>query len=275
MKHWIVVIVSFLSVKSYSQYYLNDIVANNQSNQHYILLKQNKVRKVKAFNYGANNELIEGFNVEQELSADSRSMTLTTNLPNRPGSVITNYFANNKISKTTEVSNNLETTTTYLYNEKGLIKSITSITIDTSVNYTSTETHLWNYNEQQQPVVMLKVKNRTDTTRIEFILDEHGNAVEEHWRKKGAVLETYYYYYDAKNELTDVVRFNAKYKKLLPDYLYDYNAKGQIITMKQLSSGGNHYLVWKYEYKENGLKERETCYDNANNLMGRVEYGYQ
>ena len=122
---------------------------------------------------------------------------------------------------------------------------------------------------------MLKIKNRLDTTQVELIKDEQGLIVEEHWKKKNRKLETYYYYYDAKNQLTDIVRYHSRLRKLLPDYLYEYDDKGRVSQMTQVSMSSSSYIVWKYTYNEKGMKQKEAGFDKEKKLVGRIEYTYE
>jgi len=282
MKLLLLPVALFFSVISYGQYYYNDVIANMQGNTQYQLLRSNHIKKMKTFNYDGNGELTEGFSIEEEISGDGRKITLTTNIPNRPGSVLTSYFEKDKLKRTSEKTselgrhNSVETNTSYEYNEKGLLQKVSSVTADTTADdANNAEIHLWSYNDQNKPVQMLKIKGGHDTTYINFVFDEHGNVAEEHWKRNNREMEAYYYYYDASNRLTDVVRFNTRARKLLPDYLYEYDAEGRITQMTQVTNGGNNYFIWKYTYKPNGLKEREECFDNNKVLVGKVEYGYQ
>ena len=58
----------FFFSKSYSQYYYNDIVANSLSNQQFKLIKQAKIKTIKAISYDPNGEVTEGFTIEQQIS---------------------------------------------------------------------------------------------------------------------------------------------------------------------------------------------------------------
>ncbi|TAE19514.1 MAG: hypothetical protein EAY72_00235, partial [Bacteroidetes bacterium] len=74
--------------------------------------------------------------------------------------------------------------------------------------------------------------------------------------------------------LTDIVRYNNKAKKLLPDFLYEYDATGQLVQTTQVLTGSNNYFIWKYSYQENGLKLKEECFDKQGLLVGYVTYSY-
>ncbi|MEK7198766.1 MAG: hypothetical protein AAB212_02445, partial [Bacteroidota bacterium] len=172
-------------------------------------------------------------------------------------------------------SNGIETKTAYSYTEKGQINQLLFTTTDTALKSSSTELHEWNNTESGQPLSMLKIKNRTDTLFIVLVTDEKGLVAEEHWKRKNRDIETYYYYYDTKNQLTDIVRYNAGLKKLIPDFQYEFDTTGRVRQMIQVSMGSASYLIWKYTYNEKGLKIKETCFDKEKKLVGRIEYTYE
>jgi hypothetical protein len=269
----VLIIVCFYSFAN-GQYYYNDIVANTLSNQQFKLIKQARIKTIKAISYEPSGEVTQGFNIEQAISSDFRKTVTTTSLQNNNSSTLTVTYENNRVKKSVDENHKVETTNTFTYNEKGLPTTITSNTTDTAVKITSNEVHIWNYNTNNIPTLLLKIKNKIDTTFIEFVYDEKGNVGEERWKRKGRVFETYYYYYNDKNQVTDIVRFNTRAKQMLPDYLYEYDDKGRISKMTQVTNGGSNYLVWTYTYNDKGLKETEICYNKQKQLVGSIEYGY-
>ena len=273
------ILLSFILVLSlsagYSQYYFNDVVSTQMSNDQYKLLRSNKIHKVKAMSYEADNSVTEGFSVEEEISLDGKRIIQTTSLSGGKPSVINRFYDLNKLKRTQTLFNGIETKTDYTYTDKGSLQKIVISTTDTAMKATTVEAHEWIYNEAGQPLSMLKIKNRTDTMLIELIKDENGLIIEEHWKKKNRTLETYYYYYDTKNQLTDIVRFNARLKKLLPDFQYEYDANGRVSQMTQVSMSSSSYLIWKYTYNEKGLKQKEVGFDKERKLAGRIEYTYE
>ena len=116
---------------------------------------------------------------------------------------------------------------------------------------------------------MWKIKNKTDTTYVTFVIDEKGNVTEEHSTRKSKPLPTYYYYYDDKNRLTDIVRFNESAKRLLPDYIFEYDEDGRISSVVIVPESGSEYEKWFYSYYENGLKGQEACYNKKTGTTGK------
>ena len=264
----------FFTTVSFGQYYYNDVVANTLSNQQFKLLKQARVKKIQAISYDPNGNITQGFTIEQELSPDFRKSTTNTILTDNTNSILTVTYENNRVKKTVDVNHKVETNNTFLYNDKGLLVTITSNTSDTAVKANSNEVHFWSYNATNQPTLLQKIKNKTDTTTVYFTYDEKGNIGEERWKRKGRVLETYYYYYNDKNLVTDIVRFNNRVKQMLPDFLYEYDEKNRVSKMTQITNGGSNYFVWTYTYNDRDLKQSETCYNKQKQLVGKIVYQY-
>jgi hypothetical protein len=269
----LILFVAFLSIikDSFSQYYYNDIITTQQTNKQYLLLKNNHVQKVSALSYEANGELTDNFMLEQQISANNTIAT-TTEYPSTGKSVSTSFYENDKVVKTINNGENIESTTTYTYNANNL-ETLTTQVQDTFMNNSSQEAHQWQY-EDNQPVKMLLIKDNKDTTVVEFVKDEQGNIGEEHWRKNGRLVEKYFYYYNDQHQLTDIVRFNARAQRLLPDFLFEYDNNGTLIQLTQIPQGSDNYLVWQYIYLPNGLKQKELCFNKQKQPLGRIEYSY-
>src|SRR5258708_1362030 len=102
--------------------------------------------------------------------------------------------------------------------------------------------------EKVKTVQMIKIKNRVDTTYVTFVPDDKGNVGEERSVHRGNPEPTVYYYYDDNNRLTDVVRYNPVAKRLLPDYIFEYDAQNRLATMLVTTGGGTDYQKWNYTY---------------------------
>ncbi len=257
-----------------AQYYYNDVLATQQSNAQQQILATNKIKKVVAICKENDNSASDGFIVEQTISKDANEIVTITKTSATVSSSLFSYYSNGKITKTKTVSKDIFTVTDYLYNDNGSIQSILSSTTDTFMNSFTSESHIWLYNEQQQPTKMYRIKNNTDTTFVEFVLDENKMVAVENWKRNGRYTEAYYYYYNDKKQLTDIVRYNKNADKMLPDFMYEYDANGRVKQMVQVLAAGKNYNTWRYSYLENGLKQKETCYDKQKQLVGIIEYTY-
>jgi len=258
----------------YGQYYFNDIVATQQGNQNYQILRTNKVKKVIATSFEQDNTPTEGFLLSQTLSIDGKKLVTQSGTISGKKNQVTSFFELGKLKKTQSFSNGIDNKMEYAYNEKGQLKQLILNSGDTSVKYKSNETREWKYLANGQLLSVLKIKNNADTTEALLVLDEKGNVVEEHWKKKQKEIDTYYYYYNTANQLTDIVQYNTRLKKLVPVYVFEYDTNGSLQQMTQLSLGGK-YLVWKYSYNSKGLKLMETCFDQENKILGKITYQYE
>ncbi|WP_133472801.1 hypothetical protein [Sediminibacterium goheungense] len=256
-----------------AQYYFNDIVSIRQGNEQYKVWRAQKIAAIKTISYEPDNSITEGLTVNQEISRDGKKVTITT-VNNNQTSVTVNTYDLGVLKRTQTNNKNISNKTDYTYDAQGRISKVSLSTIDTFMNSTQAEIHEWTYDEFGAPVSMLKIKNQSDTVMVQFIKDEQGNIGEERWQKKGRTIESYYYYYNTNRQLTDIVRYNSKLKKLLPDFIYEYNTAGQPSQMTQFSLGSNNYFVWKYTYNDKGLKTQEICSDKSKMQVGRIEYQY-
>ncbi len=267
--------LNFLLVQSLSaQFFYNDIIVNKEGNKQFERLTKLGIKKIKALNYLTDNQLAEGFFIEQAVDSVAQTLTTVTRIPNRTDAKQISYFKNNLLQKTFETNNIIEINNVFNYDANQLLTSVHSLTNDTTIDYSNAEVHFWQYNAAKKPIKMLKVKNNIDSTTVELRFDENGQVSEEHWFVKNREIEVYFYYYD-KNLLTDIVRYNPFKKKLTPEFVFEYNEQNQITQMTQFRQGGNEFFIWKYSYLPNGLKEKEICFDSNENFVGKVVYQYE
>jgi YD repeat-containing protein len=274
MRFLIVAIVLLISLNAFNQYYYNDLVALKMSTRQYSLLKDNNVKSVKAVSYESNDQLTEDFRLEQQINQGAKIITTYSNHPSSGEVVTNNFYDNGRLIKTVDSSGNVKTTTTYQYDAEGKVDNILTQTNDAFMNSTSSELHKWNYNDDK-PTYMLRVKDNRDTTLIELSYDEEGNVAQENWKRKDKTVQSYFYYYNDTHQLTDIVRYNTKAQKMLPDFLFEYDSNGNLTQMTQVPSGSSDYTVWQYVYDDKGLKQKEVAYNKQKQLLGRVEYRYQ
>ncbi|WP_288073179.1 hypothetical protein [Hydrotalea sp.] len=273
--HYFSLIILFMSCQwAHAQYYYNDIIAAKQSIQNYIHIKNQKIKSIDVQSFDENNEPAKGFALQQLFTNNWTKMILSTQNATGEKSTLITYYKNNLVNNTIERTNHIETTTNYTHDAKNNITEILSVTKDSTYHYQNTEKHIWHYLSGGAPADMIKIKNNLDTTFVHFTYDEHGNVAEEKWIRMGRLIETYYYYYNDMHLLTDIVRFNRNARKLLPDYLFEYNSMRQLSSMTQISPNNNSYLVWNYSYNSAGLKEEDICRNKENQLVARFKYVY-
>jgi YD repeat-containing protein len=256
-----------------SQYYYKDIVLTRQNQQNWKIFHDLKVKQADIKSLDANNEPTDGFSCIQTISGDFSTITTYTKSANTPAStMITYYDRNGRMIRTTDTSDTFKSTTEYTYNDNGQVTSLLNNSVQTDNQVGATEKHLWLY-EGNQLKKMIKIKGETDTTIVNLIKDEKGNIIEEKSVREGQSLPSIYYYYDNEGRLTDIVRYNQKAGRLLPDYVFEYFSD-RISSMIFVPAGSSDYQKWIYQYAENGLKINETCYDKKKQLVVKINYEY-
>lgn len=267
--------LAFLFISSaLGQYYFNDLLATAQSQAQYQLLRANKVKKITAISFEEDGSANEKFLLEQELTMDGKKLSTKSGIQSGKTSTVTSFFELSKLKRTLSNSNGIDNKMEYFYDNTGKLIKLSLTSGDTAVKYSTQENRDWVYGANGLPASIVKVKNKIDSSVAKIVIDEEGNVAEEQWSRKNTPLETYYYYYDQQHRLTDIVRYNQKLKKLVPDYVFEYDTKGKLAQMTQLSGSGQ-YFTWQYEYNEKGLKWKETCRDNERKLVGKIEYKYE
>lgn len=272
------VLSSVLIAYSFSvnaQYYYKDIVSSNQLQVEMGRYKENKIRTVNIKSYEDDGSPSEGFFAQRKITKDyKRTELLTRSNISAPSILISSFNEKGQLLQTHDSSEIAVTTNIYQYNVEGKISNIISTIRSKDDDFTSEihEQHVYTYNEKGLPEKMTRVKNFRDSTIVLFAPDEHGNIAIEKDTRSGT---KYYYYYDAKNRLTDVVQENDFKIRMYPDYIFEYNnTAGLISQMTTTEEGGNNYYVWKYTY-DNGLRIKERCFTKERKLLGTIEYEYK
>lgn len=263
-----------LSLPASSQYYYKDIIGTKESTATMAAYKAAKVRTVTLKSFTLNNAPIDNLSIRQEfLPAQQALQTVTKSEYTSPSYLTTYADAAGRMVKTTDSTDGIVNTTTYTYNTAGKLTTV-SFTAGDTLAATKTDDHLWQYDAKGQPSKMLRIKNGRDTAVVTFKVDEAGNVIEEQERRRALTDEPYYYYYDASNRLTDIVRYNKKARRLLPESMFEYSDKNQITQRITVPQGSDDYLIWRYAYDAKGLKTKEVIFNKQKEQTGKVEYVY-
>ncbi len=258
-----------------AQYYYKDILSNKQLLADMASYKLNKVKAINIKSFEDDGSSSEGFFCQKKFSKDYSKATLFTRSQISGASLLSSIFNDNgKLLQTYDSSDISVTVNQYSYDFMDRIHSIVSTIRSQDDDFTNTirEEHIWHYNETGQAEKMIRIKNNTDSTTILFALDENDNVGIEKDTRSGT---KYYYYYDGKRRITDVVQENDFKTRMLPDYLFEYNnSSGLLSQMTSTEEGGNYYYIWKYTY-DNGLRVKEKCFNKEKRLMGSIEYEYK
>jgi YD repeat-containing protein len=269
------ILISFIAHTAYSQHYYNDLMMTNEIVKKRAIYLANKVRSVKMTSFDGNNQPIEGFGGTQSISNDFATITTETSTSISGSDEITHFFNDKgQLTQSIDTTDGNKVIIQYTYDANNFITSITNTSFSPG-GYSTREQHLWFYNKAGKPEKMLKVKNSSDTTIVNFKLDDKENVGEERSVHAGTEQPVVYYYYDDKGRLTDVVRYNSRVKKLLPDYIFEYDEAGRTATMLVTTGGGVDYQKWYYRYDDKGLKQKDECYSKNKMMIGKIEYKYQ
>ncbi|PWU00560.1 MAG: hypothetical protein C5B52_08680 [Bacteroidetes bacterium] len=269
------IISSFTETVS-AQYFYRDIILTSQNRDNQQLFKKNKVTQIELKSFEANGEPTERFVCEQNFNSTySVSRTFTNGELTGPSSLTSYYNGQGQLYRTVDSSRQSMSTNDYKYDSLGRVIQITNNSFGYGDKVKETEVHLWSYNSRSCPEKMLRIKNGSDSTTVKFNCDDKGNVIDEESFWRGASRDKIYYYYDSSNHLTDIVRYNERAKKLLPDYIFEYDGNNQLTQMITVQQGSSDYLTWRYNYNEKGLKTKEICYDKQKQLLGRIEYEYE
>jgi YD repeat-containing protein len=276
-------VLLFVSAIAHAQYYYDDLMDVQELTARMENYIRQKVGTISAAGYDPQGQKTTDFNEWHEVDADSFLLKIST----RNGFQVKKqyfYFDNRfHLISITDSSGDIKSITRYTYDANERIVSIKTETDDLLSDFTKTEDHEWIYNSRGVPEKMWKIVNGTDSMEYRFTSDENGNVLDEQFYRRGEGIDPVYYYYNNKNQLTDIVRYNKWARQLLPDYMFEYDDKGNVIQkVTMLSITNPDFLTWRYIYNEKNLKTREALFrrekgatGNAGYILtGRIEYSY-
>jgi YD repeat-containing protein len=263
------------SFQTNAQYFYKDIWSNGQLMKEFSILKNENLKTVKIKSFEDDGEPSEGFFCEKKINKNyTQSEMISRSYITGQSLLISDYNKEGRPVKTTDNTPTTTSTTHYEYDGNGRLTNVQTVTKADDDSGEITETHEYVYNENS-PVKMLCKKNNVLISTIHFVSDANGNVIEENAEGNNSTGKKYFYYYDDKNRLTDVVHFNERARRLLPDYMYEYNSFNQPNQMISTEEGGNNYFIWKYTYNDKNLRETEKCFSKEKRLLGTIEYVYK
>jgi YD repeat-containing protein len=275
MKIAILPVTLFLVISASAQYYYNDIISTMETNRQMQTFLTNRVRMVSATGFDQNGVRSTEFSEVQEIRENGKALRYSSRNGTSYSAYYSRFDGQNRLSSITDSSTSVRSVTTYSYDAAGRIARIENKVSDSANDFSQVEVHSWIYNAEGQPQKMWRVINGSDSLEIRFSPDENGNTGDEKTFRRGIETATVYYYYDEKKRLTDIVRYNTKAKKLLPDVMFEYDDNDRVIqkitTTSSLHLG---YVIWRYIYNAQGLKTKEALFNDKKELTGKIEYSY-
>ena len=257
-----------------SQYYYKDIVAAADITRLMKTYTANNIQKISAKGITPEGSLSSEFSEMGEVNGTT--LKVTTNNNKVISTLKFNFNDRGQLVNSVDSAINVKSTSTYFYDANGKIISISNSATDadSSGDFSQTEIHQYIYKDGKLDK-MWRIINKKDSLEVRFGTDEHGNVIEERNFRRGVLADPIYYYYDDRNRLTDIVRFNYKANRLLPDFLFEYDDNDRVIQKITTTSGNNlGYLTWRYLFDEKGLKIKEALFNKDKQLQGRIDYSY-
>lgn len=256
-----------------AQYYYKDILSNKTIKAEMQTYRDHKIKVVRIKSFEQDGSNADGFFCQKKINKDySRVELLTKSATSSPSFFYSWFSDDGRVLRSTDSSDIAVSRTTYSYNKDNKLISILSQSMSRDDDFITemAEEHIYTYTDAGLPDQMLRIKNHTDTTVVNFASDENGNITVEKDSRTGT---KYFYYYDGRKRLTDVVMTNDLKTGFVPVYVFEYNSAGRVSQMTASEEGVRNYFIWKYSY-DDGLREKEKCYDRDRKLLGTIEYAY-
>lgn len=259
---------------SNAQYYYQDIRGTDEIIGQMKLYAALQIQKVSATGFKPDGSVAPDFSEIQETDPGFQQLKIVAQSEGKPSWFLYTFDKQGNLLSLLDSSASLKSFTRYSYNSKGHLVEMTNFLVDSLMDVAQTEVHSWIY-QNNRPEKMWRIINKNDSLLVQLRYDDAGNVIEEQNYKNGKAADPVYYYYDSKNRMTDIVRYNAKARKLLPDYMFEYDDQNRVIQkITTLSSQNLGYLIWRYSYNNDGLKTKEALYNKEKQLQGRIDYIY-
>jgi hypothetical protein len=279
-KIWHGLLLTMFILPAQAQYYYNDLIALNQWERKVQTFRKEQVILIQETAILPTGEKQTDYKQSYILSRCGD--TLLKNRSTTEFDIKTTYVFNStgSLETETEIQPGMYTRIVYKRDVNGNVARIENTHLDSLVDFKDHEIHEWRYNTKNQPTQLWRIveqfDGKFDTTTIRFLVDTNGLVTEEQTYKKKTLTSFIYYYYDEKGNLTDIVRYNEKWKRLLPDQLFEYDEKGNIIQRMQLTGSRDvSYLIWRYGFGQNGLLTEEALFNNKKEHTGSIRYSYR
>jgi hypothetical protein len=259
-----------------AQYYYKDIISHAQNQAKFSRYKKWKVSSVSVTSYEPSGERSEGFQFNQQINNSFTQAKTSMEIQFTGRMSLTNYYnAAGQLYRTTDSGYQTYTVFEYGYDSLQRLVSIVQQAQAIGDRTKTTETHRWIYDPKGLLQKMIRIKGEADSSIIELVTDEAGRVIEEFAVVNGKPGDKTYYYYDNLGRMTDIVRYNERAGKLLPDYMFDYYDNGLPKQMVTVESGSLVQITWIYLYDEKELVTEEKFYNAQKKLAGRMAYQYQ
>jgi hypothetical protein len=269
-----VLALCFTHFTASAQYYYKDILTTQKLNTELSVIKNGNIKFIKITSFDENDQPSEGFFCEKKFNKNfSQSEMMSKSNITGQSLLVTDYSLEGKVIKTSTTTPYTTNTVEFEYDSAGHLSMIRTETIGNGDSSGISESHQYTYDPHGNPVTMVRRKGNTLLSTISFQTDEKGNIIEEDPEGRSSD-KKYYYYYDENNRLTDVVHYNVIAKRLLPDYMFEYDNSGEPGQMISVDETGRNYFIWRYAYDDKKLPEIQKCYSREKKLLGTIQFEY-
>jgi hypothetical protein len=279
MRKLILLIAAALGLQGVAnaQFYYQDIHNTIRTEENLDVLKQNKIAVQWVESLDASMESDDDFRCEREILMNYRKMKSKVQSRSTGYSTMMSYFsAKGNLTKTVDSSQNSTTVINYIRDSASKLTEVYLVSQDQKSKYQFTETRRYIYDAAGHIIKMIHFHNDRiqDSSIVTFTLNEKGQITEEFESGNNVYSQRIYYKYNDQGLLTDIVRYSPSRQKMLPDYMFDYDAQKRVSQMTTVNGQSANYTVWKYTYTAQGLPDREECYGKKKELLGMIKYKY-
>jgi YD repeat-containing protein len=288
MKNIAFLIASLVSTTINAQFYYNDILGTREISNRMKVYLVARVQSVTATGYDPMGTKSPDFNEWQDVQSNGSVLKITTRNGQSVSRTYYRFDNTTRLVQARDSATDVESNTTYSYDANDNLVNIRTSTKDALHDFDQTKERQWEYKEGK-PVKLLLIVNGTDSLEYIFTVDAHKNVTDEMISHRGGTLSKLdylydpnkiYYFYDDQNRMTDITKYNVKADRLLPDFMFTYDDKNQVIQRITVLSSARipDYFTWRYAYNEKGLKTKEVLYGKkkelTDDLKGKIEYSY-
>jgi len=276
-KHFVLSALLICCTYLQAQYYFNDIVSLKSNENYFEKLMAQQIRLVSVKAYETDNTEASDFYLKQEVNPLKKTLTTSSKSSSSDASILeTTFDAQGRIQQVFDSSQGGSNYINYRYNASNQLVEMKSRALEQAQQQNIVnERREYFYNEKGMPEKMIRINGSKDTMVVEFIASQNQQPGEEQWWKNGMKIETWFYYYDDANRLTDIVRYNQAVKKMLPDYLFGYDDEGMLTSKIAVQPVTGSFRIWQYQYNVQGLKIKETVMNKERQPEGKLLYTYQ
>ncbi|RFM32782.1 RHS repeat domain-containing protein [Chitinophaga silvisoli] len=276
----LIAIAIFLGVctGAQAQFYYLDILNTKATEESQANYKKAKVVSQVVASFDAEGRKTDyDFRSERDFSDNYRQLVTVTASIATGRSIMRTYFnTKGHLTKIIDSTRSIITTTIYTYDKYDSshnIKEIYVKTEDPKNKYTVSETRRYVYDSLNRPTRMIHFRGEKleDSTTVKFVLDSAGHVVEEQETGKGKI----YYKYNDQGLLTDIYRYYPSKQKMLPDYVFDYDAKNRIGATTTVNVQTGDYIIYRNTYNEMDLLDGQDVYGRQKVQVGVVRYKYK